>query len=151
MFRKGISTGMITGKIVTKLVMLIVFSIFQLSGCNSKDESNKVDNTTKGESHEQDTALAPEEILSATLVQGIAGEEDDPDLEAFIEEDMYGELKNSKAVTIDRVSSSMYVVEFENLGQMKSYLIRKFYNPQKDEYFFEKTTFDSDIKKQFLK
>lgn len=133
------------------LIMLIVFSLIQFSGCNSKDESGKVDNTNKGESQDQDTALSPEEILSATLVQGIAGEDDDPDLEAFIEEDLYGELKNSKAVTIDRVSSSMYVIEFENLGQTKSYLIRKFYNPQKDEYFFEKTTFESDIKKQFLK
>jgi hypothetical protein len=128
-----------------------MLGVISSQGCGKGEEKNTNESTSKTEAQDQDTSLTPEEIFSATLVQGIVGEEDDPDLEAFLEEDLYGELKNSKAVTMDRISSSMYVIEYENLGQMKSYLIRKYYNPQKDEYYFEKTAYDLDVKKQFLK
>jgi hypothetical protein len=128
-----------------------MLGVISSQGCGKGEEKNTNESTSKTEAQDQDTSLTPEEIFSATLVQGIVGEEDDPDLEAFLEEDLYGELKNSKAVTMDRISSSMYVIEYENLGQMKSYLIRKYYNPQKDEYYFEKTASDLDVKKHFLK
>ena len=132
-------------------ILIMMLFVIASGGCGKGEEKSTNESTSKTESQDQDSVLSPEEIFSATLVQGIVGEEDDPDLEAFLEEDLYGELKNSKAVTMDRISSSMYVIEFENLGQMKSYLIRKYYNPQKDEYYFEKTAFDLDVKKQFLK
>lgn len=132
-------------------LLILMLGVISSQGCGKGEEKNTNESTSKTEAQDQDSSFTPEEIFSATLVQGIVGEEDDPDLEAFLEEDLYGELKNSKAVTMDRISSSMYVIEYENLGQMKSYLIRKYYNPQKDEYYFEKTASDLDVKKHFLK
>jgi PBP1b-binding outer membrane lipoprotein LpoB len=133
-----------------KSLVSILAVVLLLCGC-SKEERKSPSTTDKEATEETDTPLTPEENLSTSLVQGILGIEDDPDLESFIEDQLYPELKGSKAITMERLSASIFMIEFESNGQMRSYILRKFYDPQKDEYYFEKTVSENEVKKQFLK
>lgn len=93
----------------------------------------------------------PEEIFSSSLVEGILGSDQDEDLELYLEEQIYPSVSKSKKVTLDRISSSLYLLSFEEGGQKKNIVIQKFYDPEKDEYVFEKNETDSDAMKIFLK
>lgn len=119
-------------------LLILVSTAAVSSGCG-KGEDSSVEEENQESVEDRDTTLTAEEILSTSLVQGLLGEDNEPELEEFIEVDLYGELKSSKSVTMERVSSSAFLIEFEKDGNMKSYLLKKFYDPQKEDYFFIKS------------
>lgn len=129
---------------IRALIFFLLVPLF--ISCSDKQQAGNPEGQVS-EQDEGDMPLTKEEIFSASLVQGIMGEEDDPDLEQYIEQSLFAELSGSKAVTMDRLSSSMYLVEYEQGGQMKRFIIRKYYFPAGDEYKFERLPFEGDFMK----
>jgi len=132
--------------------LLFVIVILVLTSCSKEKE----DADPKKESHnepteeESDTNMTAEEIFSSNLVQEISGT-DDIDLQLFIEDQFYPSVSKSSKVTLDRVSSSLYLLSYDDNGTTKNFLIQKFYNPVNDEFVFDKTETQSNAMKQFLK
>jgi len=134
-----------------KIVFVTIISLILFS-CNKENER-----TTKQETQEKDiteeevdTNLTAEEVFSTNLVQEIAGA-DDIDLQIFIEEQFYPAASKSNKVTLDRISSSMYLLSYHEKDSSKNFIIQKFYNPVKDEFVFEKTETQFNAVKQFVK
>lgn len=123
------------------IALLFSLNLILFASCN-KNETETAGDPEFQSSGLQDTSLSPQESLSISLVQGILGEDDEPELEEFIEQNLYEELKKSSKVTIDRVSTSEYAIEYELGGEKKVYLFRKYYDPQKDEFVFARTSPD---------
>ena len=127
---------------------IVFLAVILMSACGK--EKNDAGGNEADDTEQTEAALSPEEALSTSLVQGILAAEDE-DLESFIENELYGELKSAGKVTIDRLSSSVFLIEFEKGGIRTTYIIRKYYDPSKEEFFFEKANSDSDILKQVSK
>ena len=126
-------------KILTALIILI--SIYS---CNDKDRSN-ASRESNEESNEavSDSALTPEEIFSTSLVQDVLDEED-VDLQIYLEEEFYPIASKSPKVTIDKISSSLYILSFQTDSIMKNFLLQKYYVPEKNEFVFEKKEINFD-------
>ncbi|HMS33497.1 MAG TPA: hypothetical protein PKC91_05355, partial [Ignavibacteria bacterium] len=92
-----------------------------------------------------------EESFSSALVEDIMGENEDVDLQYYLEEQIYPLISKSDKVTIDRISSSLYLLSYNENGAMKNFLLQKFYNPVKDEIVFEKSETQINTLKQFVK
>ena len=120
--------------------------------CNKENGQDTRQETTKKDltEEESDTNLTTEEIFSSSLVQEIA-DIDDIDLQIFLEEQFYPAASKSSKVTIDRISSSVYLISYDESGTMKNFFIQKFYNAVNDEFIFEKTETQTDAVKQFMK
>ncbi|MBX7043096.1 MAG: hypothetical protein K1X85_09345 [Ignavibacteria bacterium] len=130
------------------IALLFSLNLILLASCN-KNEKESAEDPEFQTSGLQDTLLSPEESLSTSLVQGILGEDDEPELEEFIEQNLYEELKKSAKVTIDRVSTSEYAIEYDLGGERKVMLLRKYYDPQKDVFVFARTSPESrEVKTQ---
>ncbi len=132
--------------------VLIFTAFIVLFSCNKENEQ-----TTKQETQEKnikeeesDTNLTAEEIFSTSLVQEIAGT-DDIDLQIFLEEQFYPAASKSNKVTLDRISSSLYLLSYDENGTMKNFLIQKFYNAVEDEFIFDKSETQINAVKQFMK
>ena len=129
-----------------------------LYACN-KEESTKENVTTREndvrlDDEDSDTTMTAEETFSSALVQNIMGEEGDDDLQFYLEEHIFPIVSKSGKISLERVSSSVYLLSYDENGIMKNLLIRKFYNPVKDEFVFEKSETQSDNQsdtKQFVK
>ncbi len=134
-------------KRLTTFIYLFAF-VFLICSCRS--DNNAGNDKESEESEQTDAQLTPEETLSTSLVQGILGIEDE-DLESFIESELYSEIKSGSKVAIDRLSSSVFMIEFEKSGSRKAYIVRKYYDPSKEEFLFEKSVVDSDILKQVIR
>jgi hypothetical protein len=135
-----------------RLFILFLFGVFLIS-CNSKVENKKIieKNAEYADDEIDTTALTPEEEISNALVLDILDSYEDDDLQSFIEENLFSELKNSEKVTIDKLSASLYVLSYDKEGTQKNILIQKFYNSKSGEIFFEKSDLEYDIKSYFLK
>lgn len=114
----------------------------QQTDLNSVNDSGK-------ESDVSDT-LTKEEFFSQTLVQDIAGDENE-DLEGYLEEVIYPEISKSGKVTLEKISGSMYILSYDENGKLKHVIIEEFFNPSAEEVFFEKRDFAGDYMKQFIK
>ena len=114
----------------------------------SKTEITSVDQSSK-ESDGADT-LTKEEFFSQTLVQDIAGDEND-DLEGYLEDEIYPVVSKSTKVTLEKISGSFYLLSYDENGKMKSFLIQEFFNPVTEEVFFEKKDYNGDPSRQFIK
>ncbi|HMQ69410.1 MAG TPA: hypothetical protein PKA90_10370 [Ignavibacteria bacterium] len=137
-----------------------IFSIFMVTmflfscgkGDEQKEKSKTENNQTLEESSdESDTTMTVEEAFSTALVQVIIGDEEDPDLQDYLEEVIYPAASKSDKVTMDKISSSLYLLSYNENGSMKNFLIQKFYNPVDDEFVFEKRETDLNSFKQFVK
>lgn len=140
---------------ISKLVIvLIICSVFISCDKETKTDqsSSKSDKgTNEITESETDSVMTPEEIFSSSLVQDIMGEDDDIELQIYLEEQIYPIVSKSNKITIDKVSSSLYLLSYEESGVMKNFILQKFYNPVKDEFVFDKTETQLNAFKQFVK
>jgi hypothetical protein len=131
------------------LFVLVVAAFISCSKDEVKNKLNKVESEL-AEEEDDTTALAPPEAFSQALVSNIL-DFDDEDLQVYLEEEIYPIVKGSNKVTIDNISSSLFLLQYEDKGSIKNILIQKFYNPSKDEFFYEKREVQNDAIKQFVK
>ena len=140
---------------ISKLVIvLIICSVFISCDKETKTDqsSSKSDKgTNEITESETDSVMTPEEIFSSSLVQDIMGEDDDIELQIYLEEQIYPLVLKSNKITIDKISSSLYLLSYEESGVMKNFILQKFYNPVKDEFVFDKTETHINSFKQFVK
>lgn len=133
----------------------IFFIALILTSC-SKDEKPKSDNkqnsstTTQVANDDADTNMSKEEIFSSTLVQDIAGDENE-DLEMYLEEVIYPMVSKSNKVTLEKISGSVYLLSYDDNGTMKNLLLQEYYSPAKDEMVFDKSETTTNAVKQFVK
>lgn len=139
--------------------MFKTFIIFTISlclfSCNNENSLKQKSDSPKTETHsdnenDSDTSMTAEEAFSSALVEDIAGD-DDADLRFYLEEQLFPIVSKSKKVTLDRVSSSLYLLSYDDQGIEKNIMIQKFYNPVKDEFVFEKSETQTNAIKQFVK
>lgn len=132
-----------------RYIILVFISVFFIS-CG--DKSNSPDNTNNSTLNETDdtTSLSPQEAFSYVLVNQILNS-DDGDLELYLENEIYTLVSKSEKVTIDEISSSLFLLTYFEGDVEKNLLIQKFYNPAKDEFTFTKSETSVTSKKQFLK
>ncbi len=137
-----------------KTILTIIISLFLLS-CNKENPSDhKTENSrteTESDDNDSDATLSDEEAFSSALVLGIMSEDEDPELQDYLEEQIYPIVSKSNKVTLDRISSSVYLLSYEENGVMKNYIIQKFYDPAADEMVFEKRETETNAVKQFVK
>lgn len=124
------------------LSVFLLLAFFISCGDNDDSDISNNDSNEKNESM-SDTNLSPAENFSASLVQNIL-EEDDEDLQVYLEKEFFPLASNSPKVTIDKISSSIYILSFQSDTVMKNFLIQKFYLPARDEFVFEKSEIDFD-------
>lgn len=132
-----------------KYLVLILISVFFIS-CG--DKTNDSDNRNSSSNNETDdtTSLSPQEAFSYVLVNQVLNS-DDEDLELFLENEIFPVVSKSEKVTIDEISSSLFLLTYFEGEAEKNLLIQKFYNPVKDEVTFVKYETSLTPKKQFLK
>ena len=140
---------------MSKLIIVLTFALL-LYSCgkedNVKERSENEKNQTQEESgDESDSTMTVEEAFSTALVQDIIGNQDDPELQIFLEEQIFPIASKSDKVTIDKISSSLYLLSYNDNGAMKNILIQKFYNPVEDEFVFEFRDTDANSLKQFVR
>ena len=140
---------------ISKLVIvLIICSVFISCDKETKTDqsSSKSDKgTNEITESETDSVMTPEEIFSSSLVQDIIGDDEDIELQIYLEEQIYPIVSKSNKITIDKVSSSLYLLSYEESGIIKNFILQKFYNPVKDEFVFDKTETQINSFKQFVK
>ena len=140
---------------MSRIVLILIATLFLFSCGKSEDQKQRSEtqnNQTQEESSDEtDTTMTVEEAFSTALVQVIIGDEEDPDLQDYLEEVIYPVVSKSDKVTIDKISSSLYLLSYNESGTMKNVLIQKFYNPVEDEFVFEKRDTDVNSIKQFVK
>lgn len=135
-----------------KCFFILIVTLFFIS-CgdkNSDTTDNRSSANEKSESDE-DTAMTPEEMFSSAIVQDMLGLEEDIDLQVYLEDEIFPMLSAAGKVTFDRVSSSMYLLSFQESGAEKNFLIKKYYDPQNNEIKFEKAEIQLRPEDQFLK
>lgn len=140
---------------ISKLVIvLIICSVFISCDKETKTDqsSSKSDKgTNEITESETDSVMTPEEIFSSSLVQDIIGDDEDIELQIYLEEQIYPLVSKSNKTTIDKISSSLYLLSYEESGIIKNFILQKFYNPVKDEFVFDKTETQINSFKQFVK
>jgi len=110
----------------------IIFALILLFIAGCENENSIVDEETS-----DTVSLSPQEVFALTLTEDILNE-DDEDLRLFLEEDIYPLVSKSQKVTIDRFSSSQYIISYSQNDTLKEIVIRKFYNPVSDIIEFTK-------------
>ncbi|MBL0105895.1 MAG: hypothetical protein IPP52_01000 [Ignavibacteria bacterium] len=140
---------------ISKLVIvLIICSVFISCDKETKTDqsSSKSDKgTNEITESETDSVMTQEEIFSSSLVQDIIGDDEDIELQIYLEEQIYPLVSKSNKITIDKISSSLYLLSYEESGIIKNFILQKFYNPVKDEFVFDKTETQLNSFKQFVK
>ena len=132
--------------------LFFILIVIAFVSCSKEDIKRKIEKTTNKEVTEGDadtTALTPEEAFSLAMVNILDIE--DEDLQNYLEDEIYPIVKNSNKITIDNISSSLFLLQYVENGIQKNILIQKFYDVEKDEYFFEKREVQNDAIKQFVK
>ena len=133
--------------------ILFVLILTAFVSCSKDDIKRRIEKKVDTELSDEEadtTALSPEEAFSSALVNDIL-KTDDEDLQNYLEDEIFPAVKNSNKVTIDKISSSLFLLQYTDSGNQKNILLQKFYNPDKDEFFFEKREVQFDAVKQFLK
>ncbi len=132
--------------------MVVVF----VSGCG-KEKSNipvsdqKQQQQQVGIEDEDTTSLTPAESFAAGLCQDILNDDTEVDFESYLIDVVYPKVSNSTKVTLDRISSSIFLLTYYEGNTEKHLLIQKYFNPQKGEIYFESTETSLSPIKQFLK
>ena len=115
---------------ISKLVIvLIICSVFISCDKETKTDqsSSKSDKgTNEITESETDSVMTPEEIFSSSLVQDIIGDDEDIELQIYLEEQIYPLVLKSNKITIDKISSSLYLLSYEESGVMKNFILQKF-------------------------
>lgn len=139
-----------------KLIPILLLSLI-LTSCSKEDkpksDSNSNTTTTQNSPNSSDLSgenMTKEEIFSSTLVQDIAGDENE-DLEIYLEEVIYPMVSKSNKVSLEKISGSLYLLTYDDNGTMKNLMIQEYYSPAKDEMVFDKTETQTNAVKQFVK
>jgi len=135
------------------IFLLPVFLLFS-AGCGKNDKEsqfNKHAEQEQIESGNDTTSLTPAESFAAALTQEILKDETEVELESFLADNVYQLVSGSKKVTIDKISSSLYLIKYINENTEKNILIQKYYNPAEDSFSFEITETNTNNIKQFVK
>lgn len=125
-----------------KYIIILLFCAFALVSC-SKDKESPNTNTSNIESSgdELDTAeLEKDEMFGAVLTNDFLHEEDE-DFEVYLTTQIYPLMVTSKKVAIDKLSASTFVLTYDEAGNAKKMLIKKYYNPLTEEVFFERSEY----------
>lgn len=142
---------MIISKLVIALTICAVFVSCNKETKTDQSSSKSDKGTNEITESETDSVMTPEEIFSSSLVQDIIGNDEDIELQIYLEEQIYPLVLKSNKITIDKISSSLYLLSYEESGVMKNFILQKFYNPVKDEFAFDKTETQLNAFKQFVK
>ncbi len=139
-----------------KLIPILLLSLI-LTSCSKEDkpktDSTSNTNTTQNSPNANDLSgenMTKEEIFSSTLVQDIAGDENE-DLEIYLEEVVYPMVSKSNKVSLEKISGSLYLLTYDDNGTMKNLMIQEYYSPAKDEMVFDKVDTPINAVKQFVK
>lgn len=139
----------------TKNLIFIFLALIIFTGCNKdKNEIEKKKQTEIQKQMEQEddtTSLSPSESFGAVLTQNILNDDTEVELESYLSEVIFPLIGTSEKATIDKISSSLYIIKYGDSKSEKNLLIEKFYNPKTDEISFEYTETTLNSKKQFLK
>lgn len=136
---------------IIPFVLLAVLFISCSKEDKQKTESKQNQNSTQNaDVDEADTNMTKEEVFSSTLVQDIAGDENE-DLQIYLEEVIYPMVSKSSKVTLEKISGSLYLLSYDDNGTMKNLLIQEYYSPGKDEMVFDKIETQTNAVKQFVK
>ncbi len=138
---------------MNKLLFLIIILFVFVYGCG-KDKTVQQNNEQikQMEMAENDTAsLTPAESFASALCQSILNDDMEVELESYLIEVVYPKLSSSTKVTIDKISSSLYLIKYVDGNSDKYLLLQKYYNPQSDEIMFDMTETSVTTAKQFLK
>lgn len=139
-------------------LIIISFSVFALiTGCgkeksiNTGNEQKQQQQQQMGIDDEDTTSLTPAESFASTLCQDILNDDSEVELESYLIDVIYPKVSGSSKITIDKVSSSIYLLTYFEGNTEKHIMIQKYYNPQKDEILFESSETSLSSNKQFLK
>jgi hypothetical protein len=135
-------------------IFLFLMFLLLASGCGKVDKETQNDKQREKEriESESDTSsLTPAESFAAAMTQEILKDDSEVELESFLAEKVYPIISGSKKVTIDKISSSLYLLKYFNENTEKNMLIQKYYNPAEDSFSFEITETATNNIKQFLK
>lgn len=136
---------------IIPFVLLAVLFISCSKEDKQKTETKQNQNSTQNaDVDEADTNMTKEEVFSSTLVQDIAGDENE-DLQIYLEEVIYPMVSKSSKVTLEKISGSLYLLSYDDNGTMKNLLIQEYYSPGKDEMVFDKIETQTNAVKQFVK
>jgi hypothetical protein len=137
-------------------LFIVTISVLMIAGCG-KEKSNNTVNEQKqqqqqmGIDEEDTTSLTPAESFASALCQDILNDDSEVDLESYLIDVVYPKISGSTKVTIDRVSGSIFLLTYFEGSTEKHLLIQKYYNPQKEEIYFESSETSLSPSKQFLK
>lgn len=134
------------------LISFLLISVIFLGCGKEKEIKEKNEKAMQQEMEANDTvSLTPAESFGAVLTQSILNDESEIELESFLSETVYPKVSTSSKVTIDKVSSSLYLLKYFDGSTEKYMLIQKYYNPKEDSITFEMTETSLTTAKQFLK
>jgi hypothetical protein len=137
-------------------LLILLFSVILLiTGCGKEKNSNAVNEQKQqqqmGIDDEDTTSLTPAESFASTLCQDILNDDSEVELESYLIDVIYPKVSASTKVTIDKISSSIYLLTYFEGSTEKHFLIQKYFNPQKEEMFFESSETSLSPNKQYLK
>lgn len=138
-------------------LIIVCFSAILLAAGCGKEKSINTANEQKqqqqqmGIEDEDTTALTPAESFATALCQDILNDDSEADFESYLIDVVYPKVSGSTKVTLDRVSSSIFLLTYFEGSTENHLLIQKYFNPQKGEIFFESSETSLSPSKQFLK
>ena len=134
------------------VISFLILSVIVMGCGKEKEIKEKDEKVLQQEMEESDTAsLTPAESFGAVLTQSILNDESEVELESFLSETVYPKISSASKVTIDKISSSLYLLKYYEGTSEKYLLIQKYYNPKEDSITFDITETGLTTSKQFLK
>lgn len=134
------------------VISFLILSVIVMGCGKEKEIKEKNEKVLQQEMEESDTAsLTPAESFGAVLTQSILNDESEVELESFLSEIVYPKISSASKVTIDKISSSLYLLKYYEGTSEKYFLIQKYYNPKEDSITFDITETGLTTSKQFLK
>ncbi len=135
------------------ICFILLASMIFIYSCGKNDTFKEKSNLSESETQEpEDTVqLTPAELFSNALCDNFLHETDDEDLQVYLEEEIFPLVSKSDKVTIDKLSVSMFLLNYTDGNESKNILIQKNYNPQIDEIYFLKEVVTFDAKKYYIK
>lgn len=133
---------------------LFLILVITFISCGKDDVVKKIEKKVTTENMEEDdsdtTSLPPNEAFSSAMVNNILDVYDE-ELQGYLEDEIFPIVSGSEKITIDKISSSLFLLQYYDKGNPKNILIQKFYNPASDDFVFDKREVQYDAIKHFIK
>lgn len=136
-----------------KILKYALFLIIVLTfiSCGKDDVVKKIEKKVSNENIEDDsdtTEMTPQEEFSSAMVNDMLDVYDE-DLQIYLEDEIFPVVSKSNKITIEKLSPIIYLIRYDENGLEKNILIKKFFNPSKNEFFFEKKDLKGDEIKNY--